>query len=322
MSNDELAWNTTRNIEDTSILSISRRSSVVSAPVTQLETFGTEPAQKRKDPVSHDMIGRSDTKPIYKSGENLLNQAITEELDPDLVIPSGLLNYKDVYTNSASDLIGIDHLPYLPPPRSRSPDAAKSRRLSFRGTGVRQLVGEIQRKRRMSEGAPCVTTDVLKAYKAIPNASPNYAMGLPSSDPLAIQIWKLYHYSQIPLPNQKRMENFSWRMMSLDMKRKQCQNSLGGDLTKEKQRNVRHGREKTKRRARLQRDHGSEGCAKDAPIEFVDEDHPRLSNTDFKSLPSSPNKSGGNSLRPSSNESVRITHLENSLIRLRWRCVS
>lgn len=45
-------------------------------------------------------------------------------------------------------------------------------------------------------------------------------------DPLGIQIWKLYARTKSQLPNKERMDNLSWRMMSMNMKMKhQQQNS-------------------------------------------------------------------------------------------------
>ncbi|KAK6348741.1 hypothetical protein TWF730_009514 [Orbilia blumenaviensis] len=42
-------------------------------------------------------------------------------------------------------------------------------------------------------------------------------------DPLATQIWKLYSRTRSSLPNQERMENLTWRMMSMTLKRDQQQ---------------------------------------------------------------------------------------------------
>ncbi|KAI9787874.1 MAG: hypothetical protein M1816_007360 [Peltula sp. TS41687] len=39
-------------------------------------------------------------------------------------------------------------------------------------------------------------------------------------DPLAMQIWRLYHKTKAELPNQSRMENLSWRLMAMNLKRK------------------------------------------------------------------------------------------------------
>lgn len=39
-------------------------------------------------------------------------------------------------------------------------------------------------------------------------------------DPLAMQIWRLYHKTKTELPNQERMENLSWRLMAMNLKRK------------------------------------------------------------------------------------------------------
>lgn len=40
-------------------------------------------------------------------------------------------------------------------------------------------------------------------------------------DPLGIQIWKLYSRTKTQLPNQERMDNLSWRMMSMNLKRQE-----------------------------------------------------------------------------------------------------
>ena len=38
-------------------------------------------------------------------------------------------------------------------------------------------------------------------------------------DPLLTQVWKLYKRTKADLPNQERMENLSWRMMAMNLKR-------------------------------------------------------------------------------------------------------
>ena len=40
-------------------------------------------------------------------------------------------------------------------------------------------------------------------------------------DPLGTQIWKLYKKTKTRLPNQERMENLTWRMMALNLKRRE-----------------------------------------------------------------------------------------------------
>ncbi|OJD13980.1 hypothetical protein AJ78_05640, partial [Emergomyces pasteurianus Ep9510] len=39
-------------------------------------------------------------------------------------------------------------------------------------------------------------------------------------DPLATQIWKLYSRTKSQLPNQERMENLTWRMMAMNLRKK------------------------------------------------------------------------------------------------------
>lgn len=40
-------------------------------------------------------------------------------------------------------------------------------------------------------------------------------------DPLGTQIWRLYSKTKSQLPNQERMENLTWRMMAMNLKRKE-----------------------------------------------------------------------------------------------------
>jgi GATA-binding protein len=46
---------------------------------------------------------------------------------------------------------------------------------------------------------------------------------LQKQDPLAAQIWRLYARTKSQLPNQERMENLTWRMMAMSLKRKEQQ---------------------------------------------------------------------------------------------------
>ena len=45
-------------------------------------------------------------------------------------------------------------------------------------------------------------------------------------DPLATQIWRLYSRTKAQLPNQERMENLTWRMMAMSLKRKERERLL------------------------------------------------------------------------------------------------
>lgn len=42
-------------------------------------------------------------------------------------------------------------------------------------------------------------------------------------DPLGTQIWKLYSRTKTRLPNQERMENLTWRMMAMNLRRREQQ---------------------------------------------------------------------------------------------------
>lgn len=49
-----------------------------------------------------------------------------------------------------------------------------------------------------------------------------------TDDPLAAQIWKFFSKTKQQLPNQQRMENLTWRMMALNMRKRQQEESRQG----------------------------------------------------------------------------------------------
>ena len=49
-------------------------------------------------------------------------------------------------------------------------------------------------------------------------------------DPLATQIWKLYSKTKTRLPNQERMENLTWRMMAMSLRRREQMQLLSVSL--------------------------------------------------------------------------------------------
>ena len=42
-------------------------------------------------------------------------------------------------------------------------------------------------------------------------------------DPLATQVWKFYHKAKTQLPNGERMENLTWRMMSMNLRKQELE---------------------------------------------------------------------------------------------------
>lgn len=48
-------------------------------------------------------------------------------------------------------------------------------------------------------------------------------------DPLGTQIWKLYSRTRSRLPNQERMENLTWRMMAMNLRRREQQQAAYGN---------------------------------------------------------------------------------------------
>ncbi|CCG81451.1 Nitrogen catabolic enzyme regulatory protein [Taphrina deformans PYCC 5710] len=65
---------------------------------------------------------------------------------------------------------------------------------------------------------------ILEASK-LPFVDLNSANGVnsTSADPIAAQMWKMYTKQKDSLPNGARMENLSWRMMAMDLKRKEAE---------------------------------------------------------------------------------------------------
>lgn len=52
------------------------------------------------------------------------------------------------------------------------------------------------------------------------DAGPPTVDELRQEDPLAAQVWKFFAKTKQQLPNQQRMENLTWRMMALSMRKR------------------------------------------------------------------------------------------------------
>ena len=52
------------------------------------------------------------------------------------------------------------------------------------------------------------------------------------NDPLGTQIWKLYHRTKGQLPNGERLENLTWRMMSMNLRRKERERMQQGYVSR------------------------------------------------------------------------------------------
>lgn len=50
-------------------------------------------------------------------------------------------------------------------------------------------------------------------------------------DPLATQIWRLYSKTKKQLPNQERMENLTWRMMAMNLRKRKQEDAARYVLT-------------------------------------------------------------------------------------------
>jgi GATA-binding protein, other eukaryote len=54
---------------------------------------------------------------------------------------------------------------------------------------------------------------------------------LAKEDPLATQMWKMYARTKAHLPHAQRMENITWRMMALELRKKE--EARSADLTQD-----------------------------------------------------------------------------------------
>ena len=62
---------------------------------------------------------------------------------------------------------------------------------------------------------------------------------LAKDDPLATKVWKMYARTKANLPHAQRMENLTWRMMALALKKKKDdETKLGGQTEKPEQASV------------------------------------------------------------------------------------
>ena len=68
-------------------------------------------------------------------------------------------------------------------------------------------------------------------FPGLQNDASGPAMGSPEemqrNDPLGTQIWKLYSKARAQLPNAERMENLTWRMMAMSMRRAERDRNKG-----------------------------------------------------------------------------------------------
>ena len=61
---------------------------------------------------------------------------------------------------------------------------------------------------------------------------------LAREDPLATQVWKMYARQKATLPHAQRMENLTWRMMALALKKKKEDEGREKERAKEKNRDA------------------------------------------------------------------------------------
>ncbi len=112
--------------------------------------------------------------------------------------------------------------PFDPDSRSRQSTAAFPDEL-----GVDALPGNLNMSRRGSAGAEDAADDE--------DLDPDE---MSKKDPLATQVWKMYAKQRSQLPNGARMENLTWRMMAMTLRKKKEQEAAEAKLALEAQSNA------------------------------------------------------------------------------------
>lgn len=130
-----------------------------------------------------------------------------------------------------SNTIALDTTTDSNPLSSQTPRPLQSSLPQRQTTTVAPLYGQIRDKLDISSENKQTRKDFL-SEPLFPDWKDDAAgadLGSPDEmqkkDPSVSQIWKLYSKgkAKIELPNQERIENITWRMMSMDLKRKKME---------------------------------------------------------------------------------------------------
>lgn len=65
-----------------------------------------------------------------------------------------------------------------------------------------------------------LSSALFPALRSSESGGPSAVDQLQQQDPLAAQVWKFFAKTKQQLPNQQRMENLTWRMMALSMRKR------------------------------------------------------------------------------------------------------
>ncbi|KAG8732383.1 hypothetical protein FRC12_019289, partial [Ceratobasidium sp. 428] len=77
--------------------------------------------------------------------------------------------------------------------------------------------------------SPIGSPSVLGADSPAPSGADGDSVAGRGEDPLAAQVWKMYHKTKATLPHAHRMENLTWRMMAMALRKKRTE----GDKSKD-----------------------------------------------------------------------------------------
>lgn len=143
----------------------------------------------------------------------------------------GVQTYTTAHTNEDDDTSMADHQPGPSNPlrstTARTPHPSRTTNPAQTTSSQQQhpQQGQVRDKLDISPESKQTRKDMLReAFFAEWNHDASSAdLGNPDdmqkNDPLGTQIWKLYSKTKTQLPNQERMENLTWRMMSMNIKR-------------------------------------------------------------------------------------------------------
>ena len=129
-----------------------------------------------------------------------------------------------------SNTIALDTSTDSNPPSSQTPRPLQTSLPQRQTTTVAPPYGQVRDKLDTSPKNKQTRKDFLLPEPLFPDWKDDAAsadLGNPDEmqkkDPLVSQIWKLYSKAKTQLPNQERIENITWRMMAMNLKRKEME---------------------------------------------------------------------------------------------------
>lgn len=86
-------------------------------------------------------------------------------------------------------------------------------------SSIHELKAEVSKTFSVAKDDLLGEAPLFPALDGANDATPESIDQMQKEDPLAAQVWKFFSKTKQQLPNQHRMENLTWRMMALNMRK-------------------------------------------------------------------------------------------------------